>query len=70
MTTKKFILCEDSSFENSQVLISIDSIEYIYNENGKALITDKNKNRFYPCDRNLDFIHFVANFSVNILTGK
>lgn len=70
MTTKKFILCKDSSFENSQVLINIDSIDYIYNENGKALITDKNKNRFYPCDRNLDFIHFVANFSVNILTGK
>lgn len=70
MTTKKFILCKDSSFENSQVLINIDSIDYIYNENGKALIKDKNKNRFYPCDRNLDFIHFVANFSVNILTGK
>lgn len=70
MTTKKFILCKDSSFENSQVLINIDIIDYIYNENGKALITDKNKNRFYPCDRNLDFIHFVANFSVNILTGK
>lgn len=70
MTTRKFILCVDSLNEDNQILVNINNIDYIYNENGKVLITDKNKNRFYPCDKNLYFIHFIANFSVNILTGK
>lgn len=70
MTTRKFILCIDVSNEDNQILVNINNIDYIYNENGKTLITDKNKNRFYPCDKSLDFIHFVANFSVNILNGK
>lgn len=66
----KFILCNDVTSKENEVLVNIDNINYIYNENGKVLITDKNKNKFYPCDENLDFIHFVAIFSVNILTGK
>lgn len=70
MTNEKFILCEDVLNKYSQILININNIDYIYNENGKALITDKNKNRFYPCDKNIEFTHFIANFSVNILTGK
>lgn len=66
----KFILCSDITAKEHQVLINIDNIDYIYNENGKALITDKNKNRFYPCDENADFVHFIGNFSLDITTGK
>lgn len=65
----KFILCYYEELDKD-VLVNIDNISYIINENNKPKIVCSDGNILYPKDTNIEFIHFIGNFSIDLISGK
>lgn len=65
----KFILCYYEELDKD-VLVNIDIISYIINENNKPKIICNDGTTLFPKDTNIEFIHFIGNFSIDLVSGK
>ena len=65
----KFILCYYEELDKD-VLVNIDNISYIINENNKPKIVCSDGAILSPKDTNIEFIHFIGNFSIDLVSGR
>ena len=65
----KFILCYYEELDKD-VLVNIDNISYIINENNNPKIVCSDGAILYPKDTNIEFIHFIGNFSIDLVSGR
>lgn len=68
MIMNKFILCENSS--TGYVLVNLNKVKKVVNVGNKPFLICDDDSSYFLADKNIEFIHFVANFSIDLATGK